>query len=395
LSSTGRLSEKQIAQLSPRRTRYVVWDGAMPGFGVRVSPTGAKSFVLKFRLKTGRVRWATWNPHKVSLEQARTRARSYLGAVADGKDPLRAIDLARDAATVNEVADLFLTEHVIARRKPATQRLYQTAIDCHIRPRFGAMAIRDLTPSDVGALHHRLRATPVMANRVLAVCSKLLNWSEQRGYRETNTNPCRGIEKNRELARRRYLTAEEMRRLGAALRVAERWHAMSPTAVTAIKLLLLTGTRVSEILSLRWRDVDLAGAALHLPDSKTGRKTILLNLPAVDILQAWPRHAASPYVFPGEGREGRKGKHRVNLTDAWGWIRKRARIPDVRLHDLRHSFASVAVSSGLTLPVIGALLGHTQPNTTARYSHLMADPLRAASDLTGTTIAAAIGRRQR
>jgi integrase len=242
-------------------------------------------------------------------------------------------------------------------------------------------------------LHHRLHATPYLANRVLAVCAKLMAWAEQQRERTPGTNPCRGIEKYREDKRRRYLTPNELKRLGCALRVGARRGRLTPSALTAIRLLILTGARVSEILGLRWTEVDFEHGALNLADSKTGRKTIVLNAPARDLLKEWPHWATSPYVFPGEGRGKRKGEHRVDLNDAWRWIRRRGKMPDVRLHDLRHSFASVAVSSGQSLPIVGALLGHTQAQTTQRYAHLMDDPLRAASEATGATILASLDRR--
>lgn len=389
------LTVRRIEDLAPGPERYVVWDGGgVPGFGVRVNKSRGKSFVLTYRLPSGRARWATLgHVDAISLEKARDLARNYLGVLANGEDPLRRKDLARQAPTVGDVAALFIREYV-SRLKRQTQRLYKLAINTHVRPTLGTVAIADVTTADVLRLHHRLRATPYMANRVLAVLHKLMNWSEQHEYRPQHTNPCRGIRKYREHARRRYLTTDEMKRVGAALRVAERWESMSPVAVTAIRVLLLTGARVSEILTLRWREVDFTRGELRLPDSKTGRKTIVLNPPVIAILKEWPQHAGSPYVFPGEGRGRRKGQHRVNLTDAWAWIRRRARVPDVRLHDLRHSFASVAVSAGETLPIIGALLGHTQSATTQRYAHLMDDPLRRASTATGATIAAAIASRR-
>ena len=181
-------------------------------------------------------------------------------------------------------------------------------------------------------------------------------------YHHAGPNPCQGIDSPK--SRRRFAARQPAAR--AALRVGERRGALPPSTVTAIRLLLLTGARVSEILSLRWREVDLKAGVLNLPDSKTGRKTIMVPMPAVEILKAWPRFAKSPYVFPGEGRK-HKGAHRVSLVDAWAWIRRRAKIPDVRIHDLRHSFASIAVSTNKqSLPIVGALLGHSQPATTAR-----------------------------
>lgn len=396
MPATGHLTQRRIEALKPRAgARYVVWDGAIPGFGVRVGE-GKRTYVLKYRLVSGRTRWATLDRvGVVPLEKVRKRARRYLGVVADGGDPLRLKDGARDAPTFGAVADRFLEEHVDARRKPATLRLYKLAIDGHLRPRLAAMPIADVQATDILRLHHRLRATPYLANRMVAVASKLFNWAAQHGYRDPHTNPCDGLEKFPETPRARYLSPAELLRLGAALRVAVRYKAISPAAIAAIRLLLFTGARVNEILSLRWSEVDLSGGALHLADSKTGAKTIVLNAPAIEVLRAWPTFAGSAYVFPGEGRGKRKGKHRVSLADPWAWVRKRARLRNVRPHDMRHSFASVGISNGQTLSVVGALLGHTQAATTQRYAHLMDDPLRAASAATGATIAAALERRPR
>lgn len=396
--SAGHLTKRTIGTLKPKSgAQFVVWDGALPGFGVRVSPAGAKTFVLKYRLPSGRVRWKTLGRvDSLALDRARRNAKDDIGRVARGEDPLEFKDGARDAPTLGTVADRFLEDHVDARRKPATQRLYRLAIDGHLRPRLGSRPIADIKTDDIVKLHHRLRATPYLANRVLAVASKFFNWAATANYlgKGPHVNPCDGVEKYREEPRRRYLTPDELKRLGAALRVAGRRERLPPSTIAAIRLLMLTGARVSEILTLQWAHVDLKAGALHLPDSKTGRKTILLSPAAVEILKTWPRFAKNPHVFPGEGRKT-KGDHRVSLADAWAWLRTRAKIPDVRLHDLRHSFASVAASSGHSLPIIGALLGHSQPATTARYAHLMDDPLRAASDATSATIDAALTRRRR
>ena len=390
-----KLTQKIIGELTARPRQFVAWDSVLAGFGVRVSPAGTKAYVLKYRTKAGRVRWATLGRLKdLSLDQARDRAREYRGIVAAGRDPLQQIDRSRDAPTVATAAARFLDEHV-ARKKPSTVRLYRLAIDTHITPILGAIPIAELDTGDVLRLHHRLRATPYMANRTLAVLSKLLAWSMHARLRALGPNPCLGLEKYPEEKRRRYLTTAELRRVGAALRVAARREALSPSSVAIITLLMLTGARVSEITTLRWPSVDLAAGALELPDSKSGRKTILLNRAAVAVLEASPRFAGTDYVFPGDGRGKEKGDHRVSLADAWAWVRRRAKIADVRLHDLRHSYASVAVSQGQSLPMIGGLLGHSQPATTARYAHLHDDPLRAASEQTGGVIAAALARRAR
>ena len=394
----AKLTERRLNELSPRPgQQYVVWDGAIAGFGVRVSPAGTRTFILKYRTIRGRVRWKTLGRvGTLALDQARKLAKADVGAVAGGGDPLTQKDTAKDGLTFGTVADRFLAEHVEARRKAATLRLYRLAIDGHLRPAFGARSIAEVTAGDMARLHARLKSTPYLANRVLAVASKLCNWAELQGWRAPHANPCDGLEKYPEHPRRRYLTPPEWQRVGAALRLSERRDRLPASAVVAIRLLLLTGARVSEILSLTWAAVDLAAGTLQLADSKTGRKTIWLSPSAVALLQAWPRFKGSPYVFPGEGKSKRgPGAHRVSLGDAWTWVRTRAKVPGVRLHDLRHSFASLAVSQGYTLPMIGALLGHSQPATTQRYAHLMDDPLRAGVNAIAGTIDAALSRRPR
>ncbi len=235
-------------------------------------------------------------------------------------------------------------------------------------------------------LHHKLCDRPYQANRSLAVLSKMMNLAEQWGLRPDGTNPTRHVRKYRETKRERYLSTEELSRLGGTLTEAQAAETESPFALAAIALLVLTGARLTEILTLRWAEVDLDRQVLRLPDSKTGAKTIYLNDAATSLLRRMPRLSGNPYVIAG----GKKGAHLVNLQKAWRRIRAGADLNDVRIHDLRHSFASVAAGAGLSLPVIGKLLGHTQPVTTARYAHLAADPVRAASNLIGDEIVSAM-----
>jgi integrase len=397
--STGRLTKRTIDALTPKPgAQYVRWDSDLTGFGVRVSPAGAKTFVLKYRLASGRVRWKTiGRTDKVTLEKARTYAKDDIGIVARGGDPLGATDAARAAFTVAIVAQRFLDDYVIPRKKPSTVRLYRLAIDAHITPRLGTMPIADVRHEDVVKLHDRLRATPILANRVLAVLSKLLAWSMTKAkYRPAGANPCHGIEKYEEHRRKRYLDAAEYARLGRALRTTT----IAPAPRKAIELLLLTGCRPQEIATLQWAHVDLPGAALHLPDSKTGAKTVHLSPAAVKLLKRWPRWATSSYVFPGNGRGAkRKGPHihATTLAHVWADLRTAAKLDDVRLYDAcRHSFASVAVSQhGLSLAAIGEQLGHSQPATTARYAHLHDDVAKQNATAIGNTIAASLKRRTR
>ena len=232
-----------------------------------------------------------------------------------------------------------------------------------------------------------MRDKPYQANRVLALLSKFFNWCEKHGYRPDSSNPCRHIEKFKEQRRERFLSPLELARLGEALTEAETNDTTSPYVIAALRLLVLTGARLSEILTLKWSYVDYENNLLRLPDSKTGAKVIYVNAPALQILSDLPRLEGNPFVICGK----REGARLINPQKPWRRIRKAAGLDDVRIHDLRHSFASVAAGSGQSLPVIGALLGHTQPQTTARYAHLAADPLRAASDAIGGRISDAMG----
>ena len=220
---------------------------------------------------------------------------------------------------------------------------------------------------------------------------KMMNLAEEWGLRSEGSNPCRHVKKYREDKRERYLTMEELQRLGATLADAKRNDTETQFALAAIGLLILTGARLSEILTLRWEHVDLANAVLRLPDSKTGAKEIYLSDTAIKLLRDMPRMASNPHVIAGK----KTGARLINLQKPWRRIRAAAKLNDVRIHDLRHSFASVAAGKGMSLPIIGKLLGHTQPATTARYAHLAADPIRAASNLIGTEIAAAMNQRAR
>jgi integrase len=250
--------------------------------------------------------------------------------------------------------------------------------------------VTDITRADVIKLHHTSRAAPYQGNRVIAVLSKMFNLAEKWGLRPDGSNPCRHIERFAERHRERMLSAAELGRLGDALAA----YSGSPYSVAAIKLLVFTGARLGEVLGLEWDWIDIERGEARLPDSKTGAKTLHLPPPALAVLADLPRLDGNPYVIVGK----RKGASLVNLEKPWRAIRKSAGLDDVRLHDLRHAFASVAASSGMGLPIIGKMLGHTQPATTARYAHLASDPVKAAAAAVAGKIAAAMslgGRGER
>jgi len=254
--------------------------------------------------------------------------------------------------------------------------------------------LNQLSAGDVSKLHGRLKATPYLANRVVAALSAFCSWAEREGLRPPQSNPCYANERYGEKGHKRYLSADEYARLGKALRAAEDDDTIAPAPLTAIRLLLLTGCRPSEILTLEWSHVDLPASVLRLADSKTGEKTVHVPPEAVRLLKRWPRHAGSPFVFPGTGRRTR-GEHLVNLAKPWKHLRNAAGLEDVRLYDAcRHSFASVAISQhGHALSVVGELLGHSQAATTRRYTHLHDEAARSAVKKIGGTIAAALARR--
>jgi integrase len=337
--------------------------------------------VLKTRVG-GRQRWLTIGRHGSpwTPDGARGEALRILGLKASGQDPASERDRQKGVITVAELGARFLKQYVQQHCKPRTAEEYRRAVEQFIDPALGHYRINDLTRADVARFHHDLRNRPYQANRAIAVLSKMMNLAEQWGLRNDGINPCKHVKKYREAKRERYLTNEEMKRLGAALTDAQATNAENPFVLGAIALLMLTGARLTEILTLKWEHVDVEQGVLRLPDSKTGKKLIYLNAAAIGLLRIMPRMRDNPYVIAG----GRPRARLINLQKPWRRIRAKAGLNDVRIHDLRHSYASVAAGAGLSLPMIGKLLGHTQAATTQRYAHLAADPVRAASELIGT-----------
>jgi integrase len=299
--------------------------------------------------------------------------------------------------------------HVAAKRKGRTHEEYERVLKLHILPSLGSRRITNIERKDVARLHSNLADRPVVANRSLAVISSIWSWAARRDEVRAGDNPARGIERNPEHGRERFLSAAEFGRLGDALVMAETvglpWdvneakpkakHAAKeenrrtvadPFAVAAIRLLIFTGARLREILHARWQYVDLERGIIHLQDSKTGKKPLYLSAAALDLLTKLPRIEGNPHLIPGD----REGAPRVDLKRPWASITKAAKLDGLRIHDLRHSFASVGAGASMGLPIIGRLLGHSLPQTTARYSHLHADPLRRAADTIGATISAAM-----
>ncbi len=376
--ATGRITKRSVDAVRPQSKDAFLWDEDLTGFGLKVTPSGRKVYIAQYYLagRKRRTRRITLGQHgTVTPEEARSEAKRLLGIAASGKDPAAEKDAAREVPTVAEVGEQFIEQHVEAKLKPRTAVEYRHALTAYVLPVLADKPLDQLKRADIAKLHHSLADRPYAANRTLAFLSKMMNWCEMVGLRPDGSNPCRHVEKYPEKKRERFLSESELATLGDTLAAIESENRATPWAVAAVRLLALTGARLNEVLTLRWEWVDFDSGTIRLPDSKTGAKTIYLNPPALQVLNDVPRLENNPHVICGD----KPGAHLVNLQKPWRRIRKEAGLDDVRLHDLRHSFASVAVAGGMSLPLIGALLGHSQPQTTARYAHLSADPLKAAS----------------
>lgn len=383
---TQRLTKRIVDATVPSEKDIYVWDTDLKGFGLKVTPKGRKVYIAQYRIGK-RSRRITIGLHgTVTAEEARQSARFSLGQVSSGIDPAHERDLAKTGNSIEALFGLFETSYLSVRVKPETAKDYRRIFEHYIFPRFKHVTVRDITKQDMLRLHHDMRMMPYRANRTRAKMSKFFNWCEEHGYRDDYSNPTRHVKKYKEEPRHRYLSTEEQKRLGDALNQAEEENLASAYAVDAIRMLSLTGARLREITHLKWEYVNFERGTLELPDSKTGRKTIYLNAAAKDILSKVIRQAGNPYVFCGIV----EGGPLVNLQKPWSRIRALAGLEDVRMHDLRHTFASVAAMGGMSLTMIGALLGHSQPQTTARYAHLAADPMKEAAEQIGQKIAIGI-----
>ena len=377
-----KLTKRTVDALEADGKDAIFWDRELAGFGVRVHATGRKTWVVQSRGPGGPKRVTLGRHGELAVDEARKQAALVIDRIKRGEDFSAAAPEAE--TTVAGLAERFMRTHVEKHLKPASVAAYRTALDKHILPAMGGTALTEIGGAEVTELHHGLRDTPVLANQAVHLLSRMYTLAEAWELVPPGRNPCLAVRRYRTQARERFLTPEEYRRLGRALRQAEAEGGVWPPAVAAIRLLALTGCRRGEILNLRWDDVDRTAGDLRLRDAKAGPRMVPLTKPALRILDAIPRSVENPWVIAGQ----RPGKRLTGLHHYWQPVRERAGLHDVRIHDLRHSYASRALALGESLYTIGKLLGHTSVATSVRYAHLMREAEREAAVRVGGSIGA-------
>ena len=377
------ISKRMVDALGARKDT-VYWDRTLKGFGVRVYPSGTRVYVVQTRGPGGTKRVTVGRHGVITTDQARRRAASILARIKAGEAPGsgHAARL-QPGPTVAELAERYLREHVAVHCKPRTAKAYRYSVERHIVPALGKLPVGALDRRHVSNLHYKLRKTPCAANQAIAVLSRMFNRAEAWGLTPAGGNPCRQVARYRQRRHERFLTEQEFRRIGRILATLEAGGRVPVHAAAALRLLMLTGCRCNEILTLRWDDVHLDAREIRLRDSKTGPRVVALPPAAARVLRGLPRVAGNPWVVAGR----RPGTRLTHLAYYWYQVREPAGLADVRLHDLRHSFASRALALGESLPMIGRLLGHAKLQTTARYAHLARDSVREAA----ARVAASIG----
>lgn len=388
-----KLTKRAIEGLQANGTRYEVRDDDLKGFVVRVGVSGERSFYFVYRAGKGRAaplkRLRLGAFPTMTVEQAREIAKQKAAQVALGEDPAEQVKEGKAAPTIKAALAVFFEQHD-TKIKVSTSEAYHRIAEQYVIPNMGSLKVAAVQYRHVAALHCAMKETPYQANRAAALLSKFFGWCEKNGYRDRGSNPVAGLERYEEQKRKAFMGREELEALGNAFRVMEtqgytdpetgKVTTFDPTIAAALKVMLFTGARCMEILTLKWAYIDPDRGIANLPDSKTGAKALHLPPPALAVLASLPR--INECCFPGRRGTG----HIVNVKDTWRRLLDTARLTGWRIHDLRHAYASYAACSGKSLPVIGAILGHTQAATTARYAHLADNPVALAAAETAAQI---------
>ena len=393
-----KLTKKFVDSANPLEKDSFYWDSELKGFGLKVTPKGKKNYIVQYRPRGRATKRYTIGAHGSpwTPDMARQEAFRVLADVSRGLDPSAERAKSKEELTVAKLCDKYLVE-ATRSKKPRTVQMDKGRIEGHVKPLLGRLPVGSVTKLDIEkfmsdvasgksakrkATTEKGYRTPQggegTANRTLGMLGSVFEFAIDLGLRESN--PVRGVKKFKEKKLTRFLSNEELSRLGGALREAES-EGVNAFAIAAIRLLLLTGCRKNEILTLKWDEVDISQGFLYLSDSKTGARQVPIGAPARSILSELPRIEGNPHVICGEG-----AGHYVALQKVWSGIRAKAGLQDVRLHDLRHSFASMGARSGESLLVIGKVLGHATTNATGRYAHLSDDPVLSSAENTASLI---------
>jgi integrase len=387
-----KLTQEFIEDLTTDRDR-TFFDTVQVGFAIRVLPTGVKTFVAKATVAGLRRKVTIGDAATMTLAAARRQARETIEAIRRGADPAKdKIDRRRaleyGSITIKELSERWMTEVVRQKRKPRTIDDYERILAKRILPALGDIPVKELTWEQVNKFHGSMARTPRRANYVVSTLRALLNFAERVGIRPPHSNPCKGVEFFRERARERFLSEAEIGAAAEGIETAEREGVIGPHAAAGLRLALFTGARSGEITAIQWSHIDWNRKQVRLPDSKTNEpRTIHLSDAAVEVLKTLPR--VGPFVVAG----AKQGEAYKNLGRAWITAREYAALRDVRLHDLRHSYASLAAGRDVSLQMIGKLLGHKVAATTMRYAHLSRDATSAVNDELGAAMQAAIEKK--
>ena len=375
-----KLTKKLIENAEIREKSYFIFDNLISGFAVRISPNGKKYYYYQY-LKNKQIKRVSLGLHGIiTTELAREQAIDKLSYVKSGGDPQKEITDKKQAPTIKDIAGRFLEEYVCLHCKPNTKQNYERYMQKNIIPVIGNVKISEISQSDVINLHHSLRASPVAANRCISFFSIFCNVMERWGIRKISSNPCKHLKKFRETQKTRCLSEDEVMRLAKVLEEFKLYPEENISAVYCIQLLLLTGCRLSEIRTLKWEYIDYEKKLLRLPDSKTGAKTVYAGETVMNLLDEIKNNPSRPedneFVIWGK----KPGSCLNNIYRSWKRMCKEAELKKVRIHDLRHSFASFFANDGTSLHMIAKLLGHSQTKTTERYSHIVTDSLLKTSE---------------
>ena len=404
---TRKITTRLVESLLPGE---IVSDSALPGYAVRRQLDARVYFVRKYCNR--RRHYISLGEHgRAGITEAKARQAAFMAiaAIKQGRDPAVERARSRGMPALADFALQFLSDRQDTL-KAGTLANYRGLLNTHIAPRderghlrpgsLGALPLDQVSHQHAASLHRSRRMTPRAANHILDFLSSLYTEAAKQSLVEATFSPGKRVSRYRIQRRQRFLTEAEFARLGEVLRLAEIEQTEDPFAIAALRLLIFTGCRRDEILTARWEWLDWERGVLNLPDSKTGARAIFLNSPALEVLRGIKRIASNPYIIVGK----KKGQRWVNLRKVWVRTQQRSSLaakPDqhgkpqhVRLHDLRHSYASLLAAGGASLPMIGALLGHSNPQTTHRYAHLAANPLRQLSDEAGKVALQALNRMQ-